>query len=210
MNDIDWEQELGAGGALWIHDGNGPHALLTSGNHSDGFFNASQVIKHPTLVLDVCLHWKDLMASHDFHWVIGSAMGVVTLAHQMALILGGSIGGDVYTGFTEPMRDDDGEKQMVLKRFTLEPGQQVLVVEDVLTTGDTTRKTIQAIKVQGAKVTMVAVILNRSGHRHINGLPIVSLLDKQLQIWPPHMCPLCADGSEAVRPKENWDLLTAS
>jgi len=209
----DWRQEFAKVGALFIHDGNPerPHALLTQGGHSDGFFNATMVIRDPRLLESAgnVLYEatvSELNTERDVadtpHWVIGSAMGAVTLAYQMAASQG------CFAGFTEPAEDERG-KQMILKRFNVKPGSRVLVVEDVITTGGTTLKTIEALEEAGAEVMpAVAVLCNRSGMKELGGRKIITLINRAMPTWEPENCPLCRLGSEAIRPKGNWDRLT--
>lgn len=209
----DWRQEFTKVGALWIHDGNParPHALLTQGGHSDGFFNATMVIRDPRLLESACnvlyeAVVSELNAERDVadtpHWIIGSAMGAVTLAYQIAASQG------CFAGFTEPGEDDRG-KQMILKRFNVKPGNRVLVVEDVITTGGTTLNTIKALEEAGAEVMpIVAALVNRSAMKELDGHKIIALIDRPMPIWEPDDCPLCKQGSEVIRPKGNWDRLT--
>lgn len=202
-----WKEKFQEIGAFWKHDGNPlrPHALLTSGNHSDGFFNGSKVIMDPILLENAC---KDVLVgfscpAEGFAWVIGSANGATTIPHEIAKRLGAK------TGFTEKVETVHG-KEMHLKRFNVKEGDLVLPVEDVLTTGGTTLKTIRAIEERKAKVFhKFIVLMNRSGMTHLEGREIVALIDESMFIWTPGECPLCKLGSVAVRPKENWDLLNA-
>lgn len=198
-------------GALWLHDNNPqrPHALLTSGNHSGGFFNAGKVVfDHPQIAQFAC---QDLAVqfliknSEGLPTVIaGSAMGAITIARDFAAFL------NVRMVFTEP-EGEGAAKQMVLnKRFALQSTEVVLPVEDVMTTGGTTLKTIQTLENTGAKVLpVVCVLVNRSGQEKLGNRQIVSLINRPMPIWQPQDCPLCQKGSKAIRPKGNWDKLTA-
>lgn len=197
-------------GAFWVHDDNPkrPHALLTSGKHSNGFFNGSKVIVDPQLLRRSLLSilWCDEGPKHLSHrpkYVVGSALGAINIAHTMAEILG------TKSCFTEP-NVIDGVKHMELKRFSISPKSDVLVVEDVLTTGGTTLKTIKALEDKGVFVLpSILVLVNRSGMVRLGDRKIFSLIDHHMPIWEPDECPLCKAGSEAVRPKDNWDRLTA-
>ncbi|KKK75465.1 hypothetical protein LCGC14_2873450 [marine sediment metagenome] len=201
-----WIDQFTGLGALWIHDDNPkrPHTLLTSGNHSGGFFNASRVIEHPLLLAEACVDMveKDNLIKEFFpDVVIGSALGAITIAHEIGRHLG------VRSGFTEPVVDGN-EKRMMLKRFNVS-GAEVLVVEDIITTGGTTKKTITSIKEQGGMVLpFVFALVNRSGNSKLGEKTISALIDYPMPIWKPSDCPLCKVGSQIVRPKDNWDLLT--
>ncbi len=201
-----WKEKFAELGALWIHDSNPkrPHALLTSGNHSDGFFNAGMVIKHPRLLAEACVDMVERSLIKEFspQMIIGSALGAITIAHEVGRHLG------VWVGFTEPVVEN-GEKGMVLKRFNIDPGTRVLVVEDVMTTGGTTEKTIAAVKEQGGVVLPhVLVLVNRSGKPRLGETHISALINQPILVWSPEECPLCKEGSEIVRPKGNWYPLT--
>jgi len=199
-------QEFVRAGAIWLHDGsaNAPHALLTSGLHSDGYVNCTQIMQRPALV-------RGILTSHDGmrpilpagdekpDWVVGSAMGAITFAFAAAEQMGAK------AGFTEK---DDGT--MKLGRFVLEGGAKVLVVEDVISTGGSTLKTIEALRgCEGIRLLpYVICLVNRSGRDRLNEFQIRALLTPTIHTWKPEECPLCRKGSTAVRPKENWKGLT--
>ena len=195
--------------ALWIHDGNPerPHALLTSGKHSNGFFNASKVIVNPSILKEACLdivkgNRGDVPEHSRGDMVIGSALGAITIAHVMAELLNATC------GFTEPVVAN-GEKTMQLKRFSIESAERILPVEDVISTGDTTLKTIAELKQKGAIIHPVVIVLvNRSGKEYLDQYKIISLIDHPMPMWKAEDCPLCQQGSEEIRPKCNWDKLT--
>lgn len=200
----EWAEKFIALGAFWIHDGNPnrPHALLTRGKHSNGFFDGTKVIQRPSLLGEAC---NDLLEGSDAgnltpDWVIGSALGAIPIAHEFARQL------DIMAGFTERAMDES----MGLKRFTLKPGSEVLVVEDTITTGMTTEETVEALEGAGAIIQPpIYALMNRSGRAKLTGLPIIALVNREMPIWKPEECPLCTVGSEAVRPKENWKKLNA-
>ena len=99
---------------------------------------------------------------------------------------------------------------MKLKRFDILPGSNALVVEDVFTTGETTRQTITALEEKGIVIwPIIGVLVNRSGENCLNGRQVVALIDRPMPIWSAEDCPLCKQGSEAIRPKANWTQLTA-
>ncbi|HRZ30636.1 MAG TPA: phosphoribosyltransferase family protein [Candidatus Paceibacterota bacterium] len=204
-------------GAFWPHDGNParPHAELTSGNHSGGFFNGSKVIEDPEITrramedLYLKISRVDYMDSNREYWVVGSALGACSLAHAMAQAIG------CKCAFTEPVIKDE-KKVMELKRFEIPSHATAIVVEDVLTTGGTTKQTIHALETQAISVFgQIGVLVNRSGESSIDGVSyhnrfgVVSLIEKPMPIWTPEECPLCKQGSKAVRPKGNWLALTA-
>jgi orotate phosphoribosyltransferase len=90
---------------------------------------------------------------------------------------------------------------MALRRgFALEPGEAVVVVEDVITTGGSTREVMEAVSARGARVVAVGSLVDRSGGAVDLGVPRQSLLAIEVPTWTPDACPLCAEGSKAEKP----------
>ncbi len=206
--------------ALWIHDGNPkrPHALLTSGKHSDGFFNSGLVTEDPFLLHAACQDLRVLLQdqfnTRMIKRVVGPAMGAITMAHCIAYSINQSFGAsddhhNCLSAFTEK-ESDSASKRMILKRFALRPGELVLPVEDVLTTGGSVELTATAVaEAGGALVPFVCVLVNRSGLAEVGGKKIVALIDRPMPMWTLEECPLCKQGSVAIRPKDNWAALNA-
>lgn len=199
-----WAEHFVAAGGLWKHDGNAarPHALLTSGLHSDGFVNGSLLIQYPQLLNKIVRDWAETILNNGDapDWVCGSAFGAITIAYEMASQLG------CRAAFTEPV---DGT--LTLKRFPIAEGDKVIVVEDVVTTGGSTQRTIAALEAAGAVVAPeIYILVDRSDGSVLAPRRIFPATRVDVNAWRPEECPLCADGSEAVRPKANWDRLTAS
>jgi len=191
-------------GALWIYQGESspdrPHGLMTSGKHSNGFFNGSLVVRDSKLLPLCCGTLLDLSgldrARIDSVW--GSAMGGIPIAYEVARHI------RVPFGFTEK-----GDGVMLVKRFPVKSGERVLVTEDVMTTGGTTQKTIFALENAGAIIMdEIFVLVNRSGKTELDGRNIVALINRELPLWDEVDCPYCAVGSKALRPKDNWEKLT--
>ncbi len=203
-----WQTTFQENDAIWVHDGvaSRPHALLTSGLHSDGFVNCTLVTQHPNLLQFIVASPEGLavkIPNTRVDWVIGSAFGAVTLAYAVALKVGAR------TGFTE--KDGDGMK---LSRFTIAPTEKVLVVEDTISTGGSTLKTIEALRQAGVPaeniLPFILCLVNRSGSETLAGRELLSLITLDIHTWQPDDCPLCAGGSTAVRPKSHWRELTGA
>lgn len=196
----DWKNAFTEAGAIWVHDGRParPHALLTSGLHSDGFVNCSLVTQRARMLQEVV---GDLKLPEAVDWVIGSPMGAITISYAIAVRLGAN------TGFTE--KDGDAMK---LARFEIKPGQKVLVVEDTISTGGSTLKSIEAIRATGVAdadiLPYIVCLVNRSGSPTLDGRELRALLTLDIHNWKPEDCPLCKAGSAAARPKSNWAALT--
>lgn len=202
----EWKKEFKKRGILWLRskDSKGPHALLSSGYHSDGYFDATEIVSNPVELEKVCRHLikfycfeKDRNGINGIgkeSWVFGSAFGACNLSYEFGRQLG------CKAGFTE----SDINGNMVLKRFSIKPRATIILVEDVVTTGDTILQTRDCLKKAGGHTSSnVIVICNRSGKTFIDGLSIMPLVNEPMYLWKPEECPLCKQGSIALRYKEN-------
>jgi len=164
------------------------HFRLTSGKHSRQYVQCAQVLQYPwhTETLMSALKAK-LTGTYDL--VVGPAMGGVIVAYEIGRQLG------VPALFTE--RE---EGKMKLRRgFTIQPGQRVLVVEDVITTGGSVQEAIECVREAGGIVEEAAVLVDRSGGNHVLQVPVTALLQLIIETFDPETCPLCVD-SEPVKP----------
>ena len=99
---------------------------------------------------------------------------------------------------------------MALKRFAVETGSNILLVEDVMTTGSTTSETKSTVQQAGGVVLpKLLVLVNRSDMSEFEGMDVKALVSYPMPMWTPDECPLCKTGSEAIRPKGNWDKLNS-
>jgi orotate phosphoribosyltransferase len=122
--------------------------------------------------------------------VLSPALGGIVVGHEVARALG------IRALFAERQ---DGK--LTLRRgFTLAPGEKVLVVEDVVTTGGSTRETIEVARAAGAIVVGAAAIIDRSGGNQQLDVPFYSLATVSLPTYQPESCPLCAVGSPVIKP----------
>jgi orotate phosphoribosyltransferase len=214
----DWRSLFTDMGAFWLHDDNPerPHALLTSGVHSNGFFNWGVVAEQPIIARQAV---NDLAARMEMtpglgslvatvSRVVGPAYGAITLANDLALLFSITRSGTdrCFSGFT--VKQPDGSMEL---RQTLRAGERVLVCEDTVTTGKSVNETIRAVEAAGGQVLpFIAAICNRSGLGMADNHAVISLLTVSMKTWQPHECELCKQGSEAIRPKQegNWARLT--
>jgi len=169
------------------------HFRLTSGLHSPGYLQCALVLQHPQHAEALGAALADRVRGLRPTVVMSPALGGVVIGQEVGRALG------VRAIFAE--RQDGA---LTLRRgFMLGETDRVLVVEDVLTTGGSTRETIQVAVACGAQVVGAAAIVDRSAmvsRERDLGVPFVSLLDIDLPTFEPDRCPLCAQGLPVVKP----------
>jgi orotate phosphoribosyltransferase len=175
------------------------HFVLTSGRHSDRFFLMPYTFMHPDLTEQLCADLAARFDGIDIETVVGPATGGIVLAYEVARQLGLRRGGRPPRAiFTE--KTEDGK--MALKRqWTLSPGEQVLVVEDAVTTGGSIQKALDAIARFEPAIVGIGCIADRSNGAVDFGTPLRSLVKVQVESWLPADCPLCRQGIAIVKPK---------
>jgi orotate phosphoribosyltransferase len=174
-----------ASGAL--HDG---HFRLSSGLHSGGYLQSALVLQHPphaeTLGRALADRLRDLRATV----VLSPALGGLIIGHEVARALG--------------MRALFAERQdgvLTLRRgFTLSPIERVVVIEDVITTGLSTRETITCATAAGATVVGAGSIIDRSAGSAGLAVPFRSLAAFVVATYEPATCPMCAAGHAVTKP----------
>ena len=166
------------------------HFRLTSGLHSDIYLQSALVLQHPE---DAAALGEGLAAAFRDerpHTVLAPAIGGILVAHEVARALG------VRALFTER---ENGV--MRLRRgFTLSPGERCLVVEDVITTGGSTREVVQCVEELGGTVVGVGSLIDRSGGAAAFDVRRAALATVTASTWPAESCPLCKTGSRAIKP----------
>ena len=166
------------------------HFVLSSGLHSTNYLQCALVLQHPSEAdafgRAIAAHFVE----QRIETVAAPAIGGITIGWETARAL------DVRSIWTE--RE---EGRMTLRRgFTVRAGERLLVVEDVVTTGGSTRETIDALASAGAQVIGAASIIDRSGGRADVGVSRVALATLDVPAYAPEACPLCAEGVPAVKP----------
>lgn len=169
------------------------HFLYASGRHGRQFLQAARVLQYPEHTERLCRALAERYAGADIAAVIGPATGGIVLAYETARHL------RCRAAFTEK----DGPDEMALKRgFRLEPGARVLVVEDVITTGGSVKKTIRHLRGRGAEVAGVAVLIDRSGGEAAFDCRFDALARLDMESWAPGACALCAQGAALIDPDD--------
>src|SRR5205807_1688329 len=168
------------------------HFRLTSGVHSSGYLQCALVLQDPRHAEALGHAIADRTRAVRPTLVLSPALGGVIIGHEVARALG------VRAIFAERQ---DGS--LVLRRgFVIAENDRVLVVEDVLTTGGSTRETMQVATAAGGQVVGAAAIVDRSTSpgSHEFGVPFQALVEMALPTHQPDQCPLCARGLPVVKP----------
>ncbi len=168
------------------------HFLLTSGRHSDRYLQCAAVFRNPKYSEEICGALAGPWQGKGIEIVVGPAMGAVQMAYEVSRAL------CCENFFTE--RGADGK--MTLRRgFRVRPGQKVLVVEDVVTTGGSVREVMNVVRGEGGVVAGVAAVVDRTGGKIGFSVPFHAAVSLNIQSWAPEDCPLCRAGAPApVKP----------
>ena len=166
------------------------HFRLSSGLHSPGYLQCALVLQHPREAETCGAAIADRVRDLQPTIVLSPALGGIVIGQEVARALG------VRAIFAERQ---DGT--LTLRRgFSIDPGERVLVVEDVVTTGGSTRETMAVARAAGATVIGAAAIIDRSGGQQDLGVPFHALATIHLPVYQPEACPLCARGEPVVKP----------
>ncbi len=166
------------------------HFVLTSGLHSTHYLQCALVLQHPAEAEALGRALAGRFAGKGVETVAAPAIGGIIIGWEVARALGAR----------SIWAEREGGRMTLRRGFSVRPGERVLVVEDVVTTGGSTRETIAAITEAGALVVSAASIIDRSGGRVDLGVPRVALATLDVPTHDPDSCPLCAEGVPAVKP----------
>jgi orotate phosphoribosyltransferase len=166
------------------------HFKLSSGLHSDVYFQSALVLQYPERAEVLGRALGAVLAGVRPDCVVGPALGGIVIGWEVARAL------EVRGLFTERK---DG-KMMLRRGFRLKTGERVIVVEDVVTTGRSTRECVEVLEEAGGEVVGVAAIVDRSGGKVDFGIPFHSLMSLPIQAWEPDECPLCKEGTAITQP----------
>ncbi len=165
------------------------HFLLSSGKHSDKYVQCARLLQYPEKSEEVCKIIKEKLVDEKIDIVVGPAMGGIVIAYELGRVLG------VPAIFTE--RENN---EMSLRRgFEIKEGQNVLIVEDVVTTGKSSVETMKVIEECGGNVVGVACLVDRTGGRDV-GYKLFPAVSLQINTYESDNCPLCKENIELVKP----------
>jgi len=168
------------------------HFLLTSGLHSNRYLQSALVLQHPdqAAALGAALAEKLRLLTEKPDFVIAPALGGILVAHEVAHALG-----------TRGIFAERQGGMLKLRRgFEIHPGEKAYVVEDVVTTGGSTKETMDVVTQAGGIVLAAGSLIDRSGGKVDLGVPRTALVVLDVPTFTAEECPLCKAGSQAIKP----------
>ena len=166
------------------------HFLLTSGRHSDTYMQCAHLFKYPKYAEMLAQDLVDQFAGQAVDLVVGPVIGGIILSYEVSRLLG-----------VENMFVERENGAMTLRRgFAIQPGQKVLIVEDVVTTGGSVVETMDVVRAAGGEIVGVGVIVDRSAGKVDFGVPLHSVISMEVKSYPADECPVCETGLPLVKP----------
>ncbi|CAM3125804.1 orotate phosphoribosyltransferase [Streptobacillus felis] len=162
------------------------HFLLSSGRHSDRYVQCAKVTMYPDRAEKICEIIKEKLDKDNVKVdaVVGPAMGGIVISYELGRVI------KARCMFTE--REND---LMTLRRgFFVNPGEKILIVEDVVTTGKSSLETIKVLEELGAEVVGIASIVDRTGDNIKLDYPLYSAIKLEVKSYENHSCPICEEG----------------
>ncbi|MBR6729190.1 MAG: orotate phosphoribosyltransferase [Clostridia bacterium] len=166
------------------------HFLLTSGRHSDKYLQCAKIFQDSKYSEELCADLAAKFKDDNIELVIGPAIGAIQMSYEVSRQLG------VKNIFAER---EDG-KMTLRRNFEIKPGQRVLVVEDVVTTGGSVREVIEIVRQHGGEVAGVGVVVDRTGGKINFGVPLQSVISLDVVSYTPEECPLCRENKPLIKP----------
>jgi len=166
------------------------HFILSSDLHSPVYLQCALALQYPSDAAKFGRAIAEYFINENIETVASPAIG--------GLIIGYAVAQSLNVRFIWTERQDG---VMTLRRgFSVKKDERILVVEDVITTGGSTRECIEVLEKNGAKVVGAASIIDRSGGAAETGVPRIALASLEVPSYRPEDCPLCKQGIEAVKP----------
>lgn len=166
------------------------HFLLTSGLHSSVYLQCALVLQRPAVAAEFGAAIAEHFTSKGIETVVSPAIGGIVIGHEVARALGARF---IWT-------EREGGKMILRRGFSVSRGEKILVVEDVVTTGGSTRDTITALQHLGAEIVGAASIIDRSAGQADVGVPRMALAALAVPSVEPAVCEACRRGEVAVKP----------
>ncbi len=166
------------------------HFLLTSGRHSPVYWEKFRVLQFPEYTEQLCQMIARHFQKQNVRVVAGPTTGGIIIAYEVARQLG------VRSVFAEK----EGNLRVFRRGFNIDPGERVLIVDDILTTGGSIGEVMAAVNKLGGRIIGIGVLVNRSEQEIDFGVPLFACHRAVTQTYQPQSCPLCAAGVPLVRP----------
>ena len=170
------------------------HFVYASKKHGEQYVNKDALYPDTKVVSELCRYMAEPFRGQNIDTVLGPALGGIILAQRVAEHLTQMERKTIYGIFAEKTEDDNLEIKRDYNAFI--KGKNVLVVEDVLNTGGSAKKAIDAVRKNGGNVVALSALVNRGGvtPEDIGEVPINSLLDVTMESWESYDCRLCESG----------------
>jgi|YelNatPaOPRAMG01_1025707.scaffolds.fasta_scaffold00039_72 orotate phosphoribosyltransferase len=165
------------------------HFLLSSGFHSQYYFEKFRIIENPALLTKFCQIIKNKFKNKKIDLVCGPTTGGAIIAYEVARQLKKRL----------VIAEKENEKRVIKRGFVINRNERILVVDDVLTTGTSIRETIKALKTFGAKIIGIAVLIDRSSQK-IKDFQYFAIYKKAIPVFEEKNCPLCKKYLPLERP----------
>ena len=166
------------------------HFLLSSGLHSPQYFQCAKVLQYPHNAEQLCSKIGNYFRDKNVQVVIAPAIGGIIVAHEVARSL------TTRALFTER----ENGKMSLRRGFEIKPGERVLVVEDVMTTGGSVKEVIELVQREKGEVVGVGCLVDRSGGKVQFGVPMFALVQLNIPAVTAKTCQLCKEGKPLVKP----------
>ena len=160
---------------------------MTSGKHSNQYLQCAKIFRNTKYSEELCSALAEEFQGQGIEVVIGPALGAVQMTYEVSRWLK-----------CENFFAERENGVMTLRRgFAFRPGQKVLVVEDVVTTGGSVREVMNIVREQGGEIVGVGAIVDRTGGKVDFGVPFHAVISLDVESWEPEDCPLCKAGAPA-------------
>lgn len=166
------------------------HFLLSSGRHSSAYVQCALLLENPLRARRIGRELAALLRPLAPQSVLSPALGGLIIGHETAAAL------EIPFRFTERT----GEGMELRRGFSLQRGERIVIVEDVVTTGRSFREAASVAEARGAEVLAVGAILDRSTGSEELSVPLWSLMRLDLPTWAATACPLCEKGEQPEKP----------
>ncbi len=166
------------------------HFLLTSGRHSSRYIEKIKIIQNPEKSSALCSRLAERLAEYDFDVVVGPAYGGIALAYEVARLMQKKF---IFTQRTDNVMS-------IRSGFDLEGIKNVVIIEDIVTTGGSVLEVINCLKARNINVVAVGAIVDRSGGQIDFGCEFIPLLTLSIPSWEAEQCELCTAGTPLTKP----------